>query len=226
MTHRDRINLYISEGRTVSGGKGDQTALGAEKSSSNFANTLQGAFSAQYGKQSAVNSFLTSKLTDMATNPTGFSAAGKAAMNTGAIQDTASTYQSALKAQQANSAVHGGNDLPSGVQAQIQGQLGGAAAGQLSGELNQNAVADAQLQNQNQWNALSGLQNVSNADDPLGFAGASTGATGNIADLSQAYTASNQSQLMSTLGGVVGGVGAAFATGGLSTLMGGGKPKS
>lgn len=226
MTHRDRISLYLSEGRTVSGGKGDQTDLAAEKSSKAFSDTLQNAFTAQYGKQSAVNSFLTSKLTDMATNPTGFSATGKAALNTGAIDSTAASYQNALKAQQANSAVHGGNDLPSGVQAQIQGQLGGAAAGQLSGELNSNAVADAQLQNQNQWNALSGLQGVSNADNPLGFAGASTSATGNIAGLSQAYTASNQSQLMSTLGGIVGGVGGAFATGGLSTLMGGGKPKS
>lgn len=223
MNHSQKIDLYIRESRPVSGGKGDSTDKQAEQSSAAFSNTLQQAFTAQYGKQSAVNSFLTSKLTSMANNPTGFTAPTMAAATTSNIQNAAQTGQAATQAAQTNEAAHGGSGLPSGVNAQISGQINSAVANNLSSNQNQLQIANGELQNQNQWSALSGLQGVSNADNPLGFAGASTGAAGNIAAMSQAYTASDQSQLESTLGGIIGGVGGAFATGGLSTLMGGGK---
>lgn len=223
MNHSQKIDLYILQGRTISGGKGDSTDKAAEASSAAFSSTLQNAFTAQYGKMSATNNFLTSKLTSMANNPTGFTAPTMAAATTNNIQNAATGAQQATQAAQAQEAAHGGTGLPSGVNAQIGGQIDAAAENQLSGNQNQLQIANGELQNQNQWAALSGLQGVSNADNPLGFAGASTGAAGNIAAMSQAYTASNQSQLESTLGGIVGGGLSAFATGGLSTLMGGGK---
>lgn len=223
MNHSQKIDLYIRESRSVSGAKGDSTDKAAEASSAAFSSTLQNAFTAQYGKMSATNNFLTSKLTSMANNPTGFTAPTMAAATTNNIQNAATGAQQATQAAQAQEAAHGGTGLPSGVNAQIGGQIDAAAENQLSGNQNQLQIANGELQNQNQWAALSGLQGVSNADNPLGFAGASTGAAGNIAAMSQAYTASNQSQLESTLGGIVGGGLSAFATGGLSTLMGGGK---
>jgi hypothetical protein len=62
-------------------------------------------------------------------------------------------------------------------------------------------------------NALNG---VAAEENPLGYASASSTAGGTVAGLSQAVTASNQSQLLGALGGIVGG-----AAGGLGTAIGG-----
>jgi hypothetical protein len=209
MNHTQRIEQYLREGRTVSGGKGDQTAKSAETSSAAFQSTLQNAFAAQFGKQSGVLNFLNNRLTSQINNPTGFTPATKEALNTNAIQTTASQFQNADKAAQEQEAAHGGSGLPSGVDAQIQGQLQGQAAGQLSSELNANTVADAEQQQKDYWSAVSSLSGVASAEDPLGYASGSNGASAGIADLSQAYNASNQSQLLGALGGIAGGVGAA-----------------
>jgi hypothetical protein len=170
---------------------------------------LQNAFGAQFGKQQGVLNFLNSRLTNQVENPTGFTPQTKAALNTNAIQNTASQFQNADKAARARIAEQGGNGLPSGVDAQIEGQLQGQAASQLSGELNQNSIADADQQQKNYWSAVSGLSGTAQMEDPLGYASGANGSSAGIADLSGAYKSSQSSQLLGALGGIAGGVGTA-----------------
>jgi hypothetical protein len=72
-------------------------------------------------------------LESLISNPQGYTPAQMAALNSKAIDTTASQYQNALKTEQAQTAAQGGSGLPSGVHAQIKGQLAGAAANQVSG---------------------------------------------------------------------------------------------
>ncbi len=53
--------------------------------------------------------------------------------------------------------------------------------------------------------------NIVNSQNPLGYAGAATSGSNAVAGLSQAVTASNQSQLLGALGGIAGGVGTALS---------------
>lgn len=215
------IEQYLAEGRTVSGGKGDSTDQTAEKSSQAFQNTLQQAFSSQFGKQQGTLNILNGKLTSMMNNPTGFVPGQLEAMNTNVIENSASAFQNADKAAQAQEAATGGNELPSGVSAQIQGQLGGQAASALTGQLNQNQIANGQLQQQNQWNAISALNGVAQMENPNGLAGNANEAGSSVAGLSNAYSNSENSGflnkftngLASSLGSGLGGA----ATGEMGT---------
>ena len=214
MTWTERIEQYLREGRTVSGGKGDQTAKASEVASAAFQNTLTQAFKTQFAKQQGVLDFLNGKLTASVNNPQGLSPTAKAALDTGAIEGVGGQYQNALKTEQAQTAARGGSDLPSGVEAQIQGQLSGAAAGETSSELRNNALVDEQLKQQNYWNSVNGLNGVSAQINPLGYSGEANSAGNTTAGLSQAFTASNQSQLLGALGGIVGGGLSGWASGG------------
>jgi hypothetical protein len=172
------IDRYILEGRTVSGGGGgSKTDQDAAHGQADFMKTLQSAFSSQFGAQTAITSFLNGKLTNMANNPQGFGQEGLAALRTSAIENTGNQYQNALKTTQEQMAAHGGNGgLPSGVEEQIRGQLAGQAAGSLSNQLTGIGVQDAQLKNQNFWQALSGLGSTASIINPLGYAGGSNSA--------------------------------------------------
>lgn len=200
------IERYIAEGKTVSGGKGDKTAKASEVAQANFTNTLTKAFQAQYGKQSDLLAILTKTLSPQLANPTGLSAATKAAMTTNAIETSATTFQNALKGTQAITASHGGpTALPSGVQEQITGQLAGQQAASETSGLENIQQQDENLKQSNYWNAVNGLNGVAAQTNPLGYANGATGSSGAVAGLSQAFTQSNQSQLLGALGGVVGG---------------------
>jgi hypothetical protein len=212
LTWTERIEMYLTEGRTISGGKGDKTIKKAEEQQAGFSKTLMKAFQTQFKGQQNVLNFLTGKLTEGVNTPQGFSAAQIQGLNTQAINNTGVAYQNALKAQQAQSATHGGGGLPSGVQAQIEGQLGGAAAGMQAGQLNEIQLASEQQRQNNYWNSVQGLQQNAGLMNPLGYAGQATGAGSAVAGLGDAYMNSkkgfwssfNQS-LGSTLGHTLGG---------------------
>lgn len=204
------IDRYIAEGRTVSGGKGDQTIKTAEQNSLNFSNTLQAAFAKQFGAQTDVLNFLKGKLQPMIDNPTGLSPQALATMRSSAINNTATTYQNALKATQARTAGEGGpTGLPSGVQAQIQGQLGGQQASSEADQLNQIQMQDESLKQQNYWNAVNAENGIAAETNPLGYASDATTANSDVGALGAAFKQSQQSQLLGALGGLAGGVGTA-----------------
>jgi hypothetical protein len=202
--------------------KGDSTAKASEQAQASFTNTLQQSFAQQFANQSNVLNFLNGKLTAQVNNPQGYTPAQMAALNTQAIQGTAQQYQNASQAANQAIAARGGNGLPSGVNAQIQGQLAQGAANTESSALMNNQINNANLQQQNYWNALNGLSGVASQYNPNGFAGSANSGAGEVANLSNAYTNSNQSQLLGALGGVVGGAAGGFFQGGFGKLLGGG----
>lgn len=211
MTWTQRIEMYLQEGRSVSGGKGDKTAQASEASQASFNSTLQGAFAKQFSAQTDVLNYLKGTLEPQIKNPTGLDQATKSAMNTNVIDNAATTYQNALKGVQARTAGQGGpTALPNGVQAQVAGQLAGQEAGTESQGLLGVQQQDAALKQQNYWNAVNGLNGVASQTNPLGYAGAATSGSNAVAGLSEAYTQSNQSQLLGALGGIAGGAGTAF----------------
>lgn len=189
--------------------KGDSTASSSESTTAAFQKTLTAAFQTQFAKQAGVLNFLNGKLTGNINNPQGFNPNTLAALNSQAIEGTGSQYQNALKTEQAQAATHD-SGLPSGVDAQIKGQLAGAAAGETSSALNNIQIQNGQLQNQNYWRSVDALNGVASEENPLGYASGATSAGGTVANLSGAVNASNQSQLLGALGGVVGGGAQAF----------------
>jgi hypothetical protein len=220
----DAAFLALIATRPVSGGKGDKTAQAGEKSSLSFANTLQAAFRQQFGTNTAILNFLNGKMTDMANNPTGFSPAAIASANSNAIDQAAVDTQNATRAANETAAAHGGNGLPSGVQAQIAGQIQAAGVAEKDQSLNQIQLANAEQQQKNYWAAVSGLSNVAEQENPNGYAGGANSGMGVIAGLSEADTQRRNSgfghSFASGFGSALGKGLGGFATGGLSTISG------
>jgi hypothetical protein len=214
--------------------KGDDTAKQTEELQQQNASTqlaqnqqLMNMMSTQYGKQSQIYSYLQSKMQPMIDNPTGYSAQALTSMRTSADDTLSNNYSNAQKALNQTQFANGSRDLPSGVSSQLNASLMGAEASDKAGAQNQITQADANLKQQNYWNAVNTLNGVGTETNPLGYASAATGAAnaassaGNsVAGLSQAYTQSQQSGLAGVLGGLAGGVfGAAGQAGGFGKLF-------
>lgn len=192
------------------GGKGDQTLKQSEQSQAALNQQLSQAFTTQFGKQSQILSYLQGKLQPMIDNPTGFSPEALTAMRTQASDTNADQFNSAQTALNDQLAARGGaSSLPSGVDAQIRGQLASAGARQEATSQNNITLQDEQLKQQNFWNAVNGLSGNAAQLNPLGYSGGATQGAGAVAGLGQAYKASQQSQLLGTLGAVAGGLGQA-----------------
>jgi hypothetical protein len=113
------VERYVAEGRTVSGAKGDDTASETEASQSAFTNTLQQAFQTQFATQQNTLNFLNNTMQKQINNPQGFSAPTLAAMRTSATDQIAGEAQNAQRVSQNREDLEGGQNLPSGVNAQI-----------------------------------------------------------------------------------------------------------
>ena len=152
---------------------GDSILKGTEQSWGQFSNTLQNAFATQYGLQSGIYNFLTSKFTDMINNPQGFSQQALAALRGSTISNIATQFNNARQGIGATQAARGdfGGDVKSGVNAQISGQLAGQQAGAVAGGLDQLEQANEEQRLTNQRIGLQGLNEVGNEENPMGFAG-------------------------------------------------------
>src|SRR5450631_3545757 len=79
--------------------KGDPVAQAAEQSQANFDNTLQGIFSAQYGKQSAITDYLTQQMEPLiSAGGQGYSSQALAAMRTSATDTLSNQFTGAQRA--------------------------------------------------------------------------------------------------------------------------------
>jgi len=188
--------------------KGDDVAKQQEQQQLQFNQQMQSIFSQQFQKQSATLAYLQSKLQPMIDKPTGYSPDELAAMRTGATDQLSTSYQNATKALQNTEAVRSG-DLPSGVNEQLNSGLLQQEASDKANAQNNITVNDANLKQSNYWGAINALNGNAVEQNPLGYAGTYNQGSGNISSLSQAVTASNQSQLLGALGGVAAGVGSA-----------------
>lgn len=217
------IERYLAEGRTVSGGKGDDAAQNAENSQASFTKTLQQAFATNNQAQQETLKFLNNQLQQAVTNPQGYSPQTLAAMRTQA-EDAAATNNAAV--QQAvgeKFATTGGASataLPSGVQEQIQAGVANAEAQNESNAQLGITQQQGQLQVEERQRAEQGLEGVAGLENPEGMASGATGAAESVGNLSQAVTASAGPTFGSILGGVVGaGLGAAGQAGGFGNLL-------
>lgn len=191
--------------------KGDSTAQAAEQQQAAFSAQLANVFQKQFAQQSDVLNFLKGALEPQITNPTGYSDQALAAMRTSATQNISSQYDNAQRALQNQNFINGSRDLPSGVQDMQMGALKQGEASDTASAQNTITLNNENLKQSNYWNAIGALSGgVASQYNPLGYAGASTGAANSVAGLSEAYKNSQSSQLLGALGGVAGGAGAAF----------------
>lgn len=190
---------------SVSGAKGDTEVQQQEEQQRGFNNQLQSIFSQQFGNQSNILNFLNGKLTAQVNNPTGFTPAQMAALNTNNTEGAASAFANAQKATQAMEASRGGSTLPSGVSAQLAAQNAVAGAGQAAQGANAIQLANAQQQQSNYWNALSGLGGIAQQENPLAYAGTFNQGSSTVGQLGNDYKNTQQSQLLAALGGAAAG---------------------
>ena len=216
--------VWYNDDAPVARLKGDSTAKAAEQQQAAFNAQLMSIFQQQFGRQSAIFDYLKGKMQPMIDNPTGYSPEALAAMRTSATDQLSNGYQNAQKALQTREFADGGRDLPSGVNAQLDSSLLTAEAADKSNAQNNITLANENLKQQNYWNALNVLNGVAVQENPLGYANSATAGSGAVANLSNAFTASQGPGWGSILGGVAGGVlGAAGQAGGFGALFGGHK---
>ncbi len=185
--------------------KGDQTAQNTENSQSNFTNQLQSAFATNNAAQQNQLNFLNNKLQSAINNPEGYSPSTLAAMRAQATDQTAAENQNAERVVNNAQAVKGGAAaLPSGVNSQIDASIATQAGQQENQQQQQITEANANLQNQNYWNAVKGEGEVASLENPEGMAGQENNSAGEVGNLSQAVTTSSGPTFGSILGGVVG----------------------
>jgi len=196
--------------------KGDPYAEEEEQATANFDNSLMNIFQAQYATQSAQLQFLQNQMEPViAEGGQGYTPTQLAAQRTGATDVNAQQFQSAqaaLNEQISDNA--GGSKLvgSAGTTAAADTELSTAEAQTQAASQNEITQNNAQLQQQNYWNAVNSLNGVAAQENPIGYAGASNSAGNTVAGLSQAVTASKSSSLLGTLGGIAGGIGSSLVT--------------
>jgi hypothetical protein len=213
---RKRIVPYCGEWAYL---KGDSTAKAAEQQQAQFDQQLMTIFQAQYGKQSATLSYLQGKMQPIIdAGGQGYSPTDLTAIRTSVSDTNAQQYQNAQVALNNKIAAAGGSKLAGVAGATIESQaaLGAAEAQQEAASQNAVTQQNEQLKQQNYWNAINVLNGTAAQENPLGYSSAATSGSNSVANLSQAYTQSQQSGLMGALGGVIGGV----AAGGTGSIGG------
>ncbi len=194
---------------------GDSIIRSTEDQWAKFASFLTDTFKSQYSTQQGLLSYLTGTLKSQIENPHGFSPQTLAALRGGATDNVTTQFESARKA--AGSTAAGGMFNPevgSGVAAQIKGQIGAGQAGEEAGALNNIALQDEQMKQNNFWKAISGLSGVTEMESPTAFGQLANGAAGTTGGLGSDYFSTDNSGFLDKLG-------SSFATTLGSTLAGG-----
>lgn len=191
--------------------KGDDTANNEEKSQANFSTTLQDAFNTNNANQQNQLNFLNNKMQSAINNPQGYSAQTLASMRAQANDSVSAQDQNVQRSVNNSEMTKGGSAaLPSGVSSQIDAAIGSQAAEAGSRAQAGITVDNANLENQNQWNAVKAEEGVAGMENPEGMAGEDNSAASTVGNLSNAVTQSSGPSMGSILGGVIGsGIGAA-----------------
>jgi hypothetical protein len=200
----------------------DPTQEALRDSQAAFTGTMRQAFSTAFANNQAILGNLTNILTKAIANPQGYTPAEMTALRTGVTDTVAQATKNATIAAGNYAATHGGADLGSGVTAQIEGgiQTGGMEEG--AREQSQITIANAERQQQNYWNAISGLTQVGAAYNPTGYAGAETSSANATTAASQEVSAERQAGWQNAFGVVSGIAGLASAAAGIPKFGGGG----
>jgi hypothetical protein len=191
--------------------KGDNAASGEEQSQKDFSTTLQNAFKTNNAAQQNQLNFLDAKMKSAIDNPQGYSASTLASMRAQANDSVAAQNQNVQRnVNNAQMTKGGAAALPSGVSAQIDAAIGSQAAQAGSRAQQDITIQNANLENQNQWNAVKAEEGVAGMENPEAMASENNNAASTVGSLSNAVTQSQGPSIGSILGGVVGaGIGAA-----------------
>lgn len=190
---------------------GDPLAQQNEQQQLDFSKQLTQIFQAQYSDQHDVLQFLQGALTPMIQNPTGYSDSALASLKTGAVDSISSQYDKANQALNNNYA-NVDPSTTSGIRDMQTGALKSAQATDTAGALNTIDLNNENLKQNNYWNALNILSgNVASQYNPVGYAGAETGASNSSTNAGSLFQSSKQSQLLGALGGIAGGAGTALS---------------
>lgn len=205
------------------------TETGINQQQQQMASQLSSDYGTQFANQSNILSGLTNILNPIAAagpSQMGYSQGELNSLNSSAIQNSAQAYKTAQQGLQNQQAVQGGGNtqLPSGVVSQNNATLASQGANNESNQLLGIQTAGYQQGNANYNNAVSALGGVASAENPLGYAGASTsalnGAFGGASTIQQQNTAASP---WGTIGGILGGAlsaGVGGLTGGLGSGLG------
>jgi hypothetical protein len=183
-----------------------------------FAKQMVTENSTVFGQQQSILSGLNSgfqKIIAAGPSQTGFSADQKNNLDTMATESVAGNNAKAAKALGEGQAAEGGGDtfIPSGVKDQQKEELAATALSTDSSLHSQILQADYTQGNQNYNAAVAGEEGVASDLNPVGYSGATTGATGGAANEANAIAASANSPftaVMGALGGVVGSAAGAY----------------
>lgn len=191
--------------------KGDNTASGAETSQADFSKTLQSAFNTNNAAQQNQLNFLNNKMQSAIDNPQGYRPDVLASMRAQANDAVSSQAQNVQRSVNNAEMTRGGaSALPSGVSSQIAASIA-SQAGEAGNRAQQDiTIGDANLKNQNQWNAVKAEEGVAGLENPTGMSNSETGVADSVSSLGNTVTQSAGPTFGSILGGVVGaGIGAA-----------------
>lgn len=141
-------------------------------------------------------------------NQQGYSAAELSSLNTQAIESNAQGYNQATQAAASRENAEGGGTsfLPSGVNAQINAEIGTAAESNLANEQLGITQANYAQGRQNWQTALAGEAGVASAENPLGYAGATTSANSTAFNEANQINQQSNQEWSDILGGIAGGV--------------------
>jgi hypothetical protein len=216
--------VALCKGATAAQTASQQASLQAQQQQNTFNSQLMSLFKQQFGSQQQILNSLQSTLQpQIAAGGQGYTPAQLASLRTSASDTNAQQFQNAQQALNEQTAQRGGQDLPSGVNAALQENLDVAGAQQEANSQNAITQANANLQQQNYWNALGALGGVAQQENPLGYSSGATGGTeasagaGNAVSTAQnAITNANNSGF---LGSFENSLGKTLGGGGLSTVM-------
>lgn len=187
--------------------------------------TLQNDYSSAFANNQKILGNLTTTLNQAVAKPQGFTSGQMAALRTGAMDTTTGAYNQAKVNAGAAAARYGG-DVASGVTGQIMGDIGAAEAGTESQQQNQITEANAELQQQNYWKAISGLSNVAAEYNPTSYANAATSSSGATTSAAAQTLAEQQAGWQDTFGVISGVAGLAGAVAGIPGLGGSGSKRA
>lgn len=194
--------------------KGDSTAQAAEVSGAHFDELLMQTFQKQYGQQQGIINYLKQLMEPVTSKGgQGYSPADLAAQRTAAKDTIATEFKNAQAGVNAAAVRTGGADLPSSVSTLIESSLAPQQALAESQAENAITTANANLKQQNYWNAINVLNGQSAALNPLGYAELPISGGNTVANLSNSVTAAKGPSVGQILGGLVGGAATSFLGG-------------
>lgn len=207
-------------------------SIGLANESAGFANTIQSDFASRFAGQNETISNLGNILQNVQNGKLlpGFDAQTLAALNTSAIDTTASNYKNAQQAaNNANAGRGGDSGLQPGTVSQENATIASNAAGQLSSQQQQIQLANQQQSQQNTATALGGYSTLAGIQNPLAFGGLASQQLGQAFQQSDTIQQEkNQEQadiaggIAGLAGSVIGGPIGGMIGSGISSLAGGG----